>query len=320
MSVPIKERLTITRPDPQVMWIRTYGMKAGYRFRLMILPDLHLDNNKSVRSLIKKHLDYAVEHQIPVILLGDIFDIMGAKSDKRQNSTDIYSGVLNWRPKLPNGKRNEDYHGPYFEKVVGFVSEFLEPYKDVIIGLLYGNHETAITKHNEIDVLRMLATSLGLDPELHLLPYQSYLRVFFRQYKDGGSQGHIQRTIGMHHGYGGGGVKTKGILPLGRTHDHIGIHLDALIMGHFHEGLETRHRSTHMDKKGRLEVKETMLIIAGCYKDEGRGGMGFHTERGRPPKPLGGALLEWEYFQKEGEPMNFLFRSYHLSDMAPMPR
>jgi hypothetical protein len=44
--------------------------------KIAILSDIHWDNPKCDRQLLKKHLDYCLEHNIPVHINGDMFCLM----------------------------------------------------------------------------------------------------------------------------------------------------------------------------------------------------------------------------------------------------
>ena len=44
----------------------------GLEVRIAMLSDLHWDNPHCDRDLLKRHLDYCLEENIPVIINGDI--------------------------------------------------------------------------------------------------------------------------------------------------------------------------------------------------------------------------------------------------------
>ena len=51
---------------------------------------------------------------------------------------------------------------------------------------------------------------------------------------------------------------------------------------------------------GRLVSRTIPQICAGPYKDEGRRGMGWHTETGKPLKPQGAVWLHIYYSKRQG--------------------
>jgi len=62
---------------------------TGKHVQVALLSDLHWDNPKCDRELLKKHLDYCLENQIPVMLNGDTFCLMQGKFYHRRSKKDI---------------------------------------------------------------------------------------------------------------------------------------------------------------------------------------------------------------------------------------
>ena len=62
---------------------------VGKHIQLALLSDLHWDNPKCDRNLLKKHLDYCLENDIKVMLNGDTFCLMQGKFDPRRSKKDI---------------------------------------------------------------------------------------------------------------------------------------------------------------------------------------------------------------------------------------
>jgi hypothetical protein len=107
--------------------------------KIAILSDLHWDNPKCDRQLLKKHLDYCLEHNIPVHINGDMFCLMQGRGDRRSSKSDI----------LP-----EHNNSKYLDSIVQTAVEWFTPYKDILTVIGYGNHETAIIKWQETDILQ----------------------------------------------------------------------------------------------------------------------------------------------------------------------
>ena len=61
----------------------------GNNAEIAMLSDLHWDNPKCDQELLKKHLDYCKEENIPVIINGDMFCLMQGRGDNRRNKSDI---------------------------------------------------------------------------------------------------------------------------------------------------------------------------------------------------------------------------------------
>jgi hypothetical protein len=106
----------------------------GNEGKVALLSDLHWDNPKCDRALLKKHLDYCLANNIPVHINGDMFCLMQGRGDRRGNKSDI----------LP-----EHNNARYLDSVIETAVEWFSPYKDVLTVIGYGNHETSIIKHQD---------------------------------------------------------------------------------------------------------------------------------------------------------------------------
>jgi hypothetical protein len=251
----------------------------GREIQIAMLSDLHWDNPKCNWELLKNHLDYCLEQNIPVMVNGDFFCLMQGKGDRRGNKSDI-------RPEHNNAK--------YLDSIIETAVEWFSPYAHILTVIGYGNHETAIIKYQETDILQRF---------VDLLNYTNGSKVMTGGY--GGwlvvkqmfsSKSVVSYKIKYFHGSGGGGVVTKGALNLTRALEmYEGF--DIFTMGHIHENSarhDVRDALTSSPKKGfELQQKELHLMITGTYKEEyGDGSHGWHVERGAPVKPIGGRILK----------------------------
>jgi hypothetical protein len=247
--------------------------------RLAILSDLHWDNPKCDRDMLKRHLDYCLKENIPVMIVGDTYCLMQGKGDRRGNKSDI-------RPEHNNSK--------YLDSIVETAVEWFSPYASILTVIGYGNHETAIIKHQETDLLQRF---------VDLMNYKNKSNIFTGGYggwmvikKEVKSNTSITKTLKYFHGSGGGGIVTKGAINLTRaleTYEN----MDVFVMGHIHENSsrnDVRDAVQYNPGKRSYELiqKEIHLAITGTYKEEYVDGFGgWHVERGAPIKPLGGRIL-----------------------------
>jgi UDP-2,3-diacylglucosamine pyrophosphatase LpxH len=254
----------------------------GYNARIAMLSDIHWDNPKCDWDLLKKHLDYCVSENIPVMINGDFFCLMQGKGDKRGNKSDI-------RPEHNNAK--------YLDSIVETAVEWWSPYAHIMTVVGYGNHETGIIKYQETDILQRF---------VDLLNYKNKSNVY-----TGGYGGWFIVKINIHggskyctkikyfHGSGGGGVVTKGALNLTRALE-LYEGFDVFTMGHIHENScrnDVRDTVDYSVRGGyKNSLKDIHLMLTGTYKEEYEdGSKGWHVERGAPPKPVGGRILNIEY-------------------------
>lgn len=250
---------------------------TGSYAELGVFSDLHWDHVKCDRDLLKKDLDYCVNNNIPVIITGDLFCLMQGRGDNRRNKSDI-------RPEHNNFK--------YLDSIVETAVEWFKPYASIIKVIGYGNHETAIIKYQETDILQRF---------VDLLNYTTGSEIFTSGYGgwiiyDMNTCSNIHTTFKhkFFHGSGGGGIVTKGAINLTRALEtYEGF--DLFSMGHIHENSsrndvrEILHVNANVIE---IRLKQIHFCITGTYKEEyGEGDHGWHIERGAPPKPLGARIV-----------------------------
>lgn len=245
--------------------------KLGGSFHVFNMPDLHWDNPKCARELLKKHLDKALALNAFIIIPGDLFCVMQGAYDPRKAKSDI---------------RPEHNVNNYLDAVIETAAEFFKPYAKNLI-VCQGNHESAILKRAETDLVERFCERIGAVP----MSYKGW--VVFRCGKSNDTATHVVKYF-FHHGYGGGGPVTRGAI----MHTRIAAQVegaDIISMGHIHEKtineimVEGLGVTAHGGYKPR--VKSVLIMQSSTYKQESTGG-GFHIEKGRPAKPLGCTCVE----------------------------
>ena len=265
--------------------------------RVAFLSDLHWDNPKTDLNLLKKDLNYCLENDIPVHINGDLFCLMQGKGDRRGNKSDI---------------RPEHNNALYFDSIIDTAVEWFAPYAHIIFGIGYGNHETAITKYQETDILKRFVDKMNLThgSQIQIGGYTHWIVV--RQHYRKIGDNFTTFKIKCAHGSGGGGVVTRGAINLTRALE-IYEDFDLFTMGHIHQNSAdnlVRDHITYNTKKEIYEVKHKNIhmMITGTYKEEyGDGSKGWHVERGAPPKPLGGRIATFQtvYTTKDGKGVHY---------------
>jgi len=253
---------------------------AGSEVKVAILSDLHWDNPHTDRELIKRHLDYCLKEEIPVMINGDMFCLMQGRGDNRRNKSDI-------RPEHNNAR--------YLDSIVETAVEWFLPYAHIIKLIGYGNHETAIIKFQETDILQRFVDILNFKAgsNVQVGGYGGWLII--KQTSQSNSTACFTTKVKYFHGSGGGGIVTKGAINLTRALE-LYEGFDVFIMGHIHENsCRNDVRDTvesHPQTGYSLKQKQLHLMLTGTYKEEyGDGSHGWHVERGAPIKPLGGRIL-----------------------------
>ena len=106
--------------------------------KVLLISDVHWDNPKCDRDMLKRHLDQAKELEADILLNGDTFCLMQGAYDPRKSKNDI---------------RPEHNKANYLDAVVNDAIEWFSPYANLIKVVGYGNHETNILKRQETDVI-----------------------------------------------------------------------------------------------------------------------------------------------------------------------
>ena len=252
---------------------------VGKHIQLALLSDLHWDNPKCDRELLKKHLDYCLEHDIKVMLNGDTFCLMQGKFDPRRSKKDI---------------RPEHNKANYLDAVIEDAVEWFSPYASILTVIGYGNHETGIIKNVETDPLQRFVDLLNYKCNSNVITggYGGWLVLNINETEKSTRKTSVK--IKYFHGSGGGGIVTKGALNLTRMLE-MAEGFDVFCMGHIHENSSRNDvREELITTAGNFEIrlKQIHLAITGTYKEEySEGYMGWHVERGAPPKPIGGRIL-----------------------------
>lgn len=253
--------------------------KRNYQHVIYDFSDLHWDNPKCKRDLLKKHLDKALEENARVILNGDTFCLMQGKYDPRKSKASI----------LPEHNVNN-----YLDAVIETAVEWFKPYAEIIDVVGYGNHETSILRRQETDMVQRFVDLLNITAK----PKNKVCA--------GGYGGWYITTIGgtpykikYFHGSGGGGVVTRGEINLTRLMSMVE-GADCITIGHVHENKETFIAKECLSGSNKIELRDVMLLITGTYKEEYNDQyMGWHVERGAPPKVIGGRKIILDYHRPQ---------------------
>lgn len=254
-------------------------VKAGWERWVCLMADVHWDNPKCQRALLKKDLEKAVALNAHIVMTGDIYCLMQGKYDPRQSKGDT----------LP------EHNAPsYLNKILTTSVSYFSPYAKNILMISYGNHETSVTDRCGFDMIEGLVTGLNAaDNDACVLRgnYTGYIRFNFRINKT------KQQSVLWYytHGHGGGGEVTKGVLQAGRRAVY---NPDARIVssGHIHEQWVMNYPRYRVSSTNKTYLDSQVHIQTGTYKEEYNDGKpSYHILKGRPPKPLGCTFFRFFY-------------------------
>ena len=256
------------------------------KINLLLMSDLHWDNPKCDRDLLKNHMDEAVKRDCKIILNGDTFCMMQGKYDPRRSKKDI-------RPE--HNKNN------YIDAVIQDAVDWFAPYQDHILLVGYGNHETAILKALETDPIQRFVDLFNTTHvvNIHAGGYGGIVDFKFELYENSTRR---KWTLRYHHGHGGGGAVTKGVIQDQRMMASMEGY-DCIWQGHVHELYHHINPVEVYDShQKKIKARNVHQIRTSTYKEEYEDGFGgFHVEKGRPFKPLGSMWLTLTANQRESE-------------------
>lgn len=243
--------------------------------KVLLLSDIHWDNPKCNRQLLKSHLDAALAIGADIHLNGDTFCLMQGAYDPRKNKADI---------------RPEHNVANYIDAVVDTAIEWFSPYAHLIKVIGYGNHESNIIKRLETDVIERFVNGLNAANKTNVKigGYGGWIIYNFSR----NNTGSVNYKIKYFHGSGGGGPVTKGTIQFNRMATMVE-GADMIWMGHVHEDHELTYTVEKISVHNKVMLRDILMVRTATYKEEYNDGKyGWHVERGAPPKPLGGRWLE----------------------------
>lgn len=240
--------------------------------------DWHFDNPKCQRDILFAHLDQAKAKGAKVIVNGDMFCFMQGKYDPRRSKSDI---------------RPEHNKANYLDAVINDTVDLLEPYKDTIIAIADGNHETAILKNLETDVLERFVILFNERHKTSIVhaPYNGWL--IFKLMTGSKNRDCLYFKVKYKHGYGGGGPVTKGTIQHARENMWTE-NADAIWMAHTHDcyALPVAVERFGATSSQGFEPKICTVydVRTPSYKHE-YAEYGWAIEKGHPPRVMGGMWM-----------------------------
>jgi hypothetical protein len=238
----------------------------------LLRSDAHHDNAHSSHRQEMSHLIEAQERNAGILDAGDLFCAMQGKWDRRSDTSQC---------------RPEHQQGRYLDSLVETAAEFYEPFVDNWLLLAPGNHETSITKRHETDLTERLAERFRLQGSpVEIGTYSGFIRFVVRI-----ADRTLSRVMYYHHGSGGGGPMTHGVLATRRMQSYLP-DADIIWSGHTHDSWCVRLAKAKLSPYGNVHVDDVWHIKTPGYKDEFTPLEGWHIERGAPPKPTGAAWLK----------------------------
>lgn len=249
------------------------GVKAGWSGRVLVMSDEHVDNAACDRKLLARHHAEALSTGSPVLKFGDLFCAMQGKWDKRADTHQL---------------RPEHRGNNYLDQLVTTTAELYAPWAQNIALMTNGNHETSIGLRHQTSLLDRLVGQLTVKSghTVAVGAYSGFLRFHF-----GTNYAEQAKVLRWHHGYGGGGEVTRGLIDNNRTRGQA--LADIFYSGHIHRRNLDENILVSVNARGRVIESQQWFLRGSCYKDESHGGNGWHIQQGREARPRGGWWLNF---------------------------
>jgi hypothetical protein len=236
----------------------------------LFISDVHHDSVYCNRDLEKQHLEEALKRDALIFYFGDMFDAMQGRFDPRRSMDEI---------------RPEYQRSDYYDFLVDDMCQFLEPYASNIVLMAKGNHETAVLKNSNLDLLNNLAYKLRKE-------YNSEAKV-------GGVGGWLRSVVSVNgqprgsiktkyfHGAGGGAPVTRGTIQTNRQAVYLP-DANIVVNGHNHQSYYVAVTRERLSGKGvqYFDIQHH-IRIPGYKMDFADGTGGWSVEKGYAPNPNG---------------------------------
>lgn len=246
---------------------------------VLLQSDEHWDNKLCKLDVLKEHHKLAKERNAPIFKFGDTFCAMQGKWDKRADQNQL---------------REEHRGNNYLDKLVNTAAEWYAPYAENIALIGHGNHESSIAQRHQTCLLDRFAQKLkDKGSQVLIGGFWGFVKIGFRRcgFLD------ASKVLFYHHGYGGGGEVTRGLIDNSRTR---GQYLaDIYYSGHIHRANSDENILTCLSHNGDIQQREQIFLRGSTYKDEGKSVAGWHCSTGKAARPIGGYWLHLQYHRLE---------------------
>ncbi len=196
--------------------------QTAWEFWCLLTADRHWDSPDSDRTLQKFHLDQAKERGAAVLDLGDLYDAMAGRTDRRGSK---------------GGLRAELKVDHYIDELGYRAADFFAPYAKNFVMIATGNHESAVNKFLEVNLIERLVTLLNAKTgsTIHNGGFSGFVVFSFEAHRNGRTRS-TDVVLHYDHGYGGGGQVTRDMIQASRRAAYLP-DPDIVCSGHVHESL-----------------------------------------------------------------------------------
>ena len=269
-----KPPIVVEPTSRNVLTVRFNCVAAGWEQWILLSADRHHDSIYCDRKLELTHLKQAKERGALIADFGDLFCAMQGKYDPRSSMDDI---------------RPEDVGQDYLDRIVKHAADDYAPFAENFLVIGKGNHESNVRKRHGHDLISSLVHRLNADHggNINVGGYGGWIRLLCTMRKTVRQS----KNLKYHHGAGGGGPVTKGVIQTNRQAVYLP-DADIVVNGHTHDSWYVPIARERLTGRGVVTRDLIHFVRTPGYKDEyGDGDGGFHVETWKPPKPIGACWL-----------------------------
>lgn len=266
---------TVEATHRNVLTLR-FDVQNGFEWECLLRSDAHHDHPSCDQKLERKHLDEAIERDAGIIDAGDLACAMQGKNDRRGDKAAL---------------RKENQRKDYYDSLVTTAADFYEPYAPNWLVMGEGNHESAVLRIHETDLVGRLVERLNerTGSTIQRGGYGGWVRFMFTI----GSTFRTSRLLHYFHGSGGGGPVTRGVIQTARLavinpDPHI------VLTGHTHDQWIVPIPRQRLNDAGIPYEDEQVHVRTPGYKRSWNDAYeGWEVETMKGPKPVGAAWLKF---------------------------
>lgn len=277
MRIATLKSAEILQTSPYVHTIHFKNISASWEQWLLLTSDRHVDNIHSDQKLQLKHLEKAVERNALIIDVGDMFDVMQSKDDRRADKSAL---------------REENKQTAYLDSVVSSGHKLFREFAPWWALSGKGNHETAILGKYGTDLTDRFAVAMRAEKQgiTHTGGYAGFVRFMFEINKTARQSA----KLFYHHGGTSGAIMSFGTLSTRRIGSWVP-DADIVAQGHTHDGYALALPRLRINDAGTLLRDVVHYIRTPGYKDEATSLDSWAMQKEMPTKGLGCAWVRFHY-------------------------
>lgn len=260
----MKPTWTITKSSSRAHYLNFPGIEG----HVMLSADWHWDNKHCNLKRLAQDLDKTVEKGGAICCFGDFFCAMQGKWDKRASVEEL---------------RPEHHSNRYLDTLVLTAADWLMPWLEHLAIISPGNHEQSILERHETDLIDRLVSELRRrGSPVEMGGFDGFIKIRLAD-----ATKRATSIMYYHHGYGGGGEVTRGMIDHSRTARQVVA--DVLVSGHIHRrNIDENVIESWSPLHDGPRVKEQYFVRCGSYKDDHE--TLWPKTKGRGPRAMGGWL------------------------------